>query len=253
MMIGVAEALINSGCIEHEEICRYFASNYRPQRGYGQGARLVLETMLSGGDHEQLAATHFPGGSLGNGAAMRVAPVGLVFRHDHDLLWEQARLSALPTHRHPLGVEGAQLIALAVGIASTEQELNRETFFATLRERCSAMEYRGPLKRAAKIDDPKDLGLFGNGVDAPSAVVAALACFGLSSNSYEQTIGNAILLGGDTDTIAAMAGAVSGAYLGINALPAHLLDKLEDRHQGRSYLEQLACALVKTHESCVQA
>lgn len=70
--------------------------------------------------------------------------------------------------------------------------------------------------------------------------MTAIASFGLTPDSYEQTIGNAILLGGDSDTIAAMAGAISGAYLGVRAIPSHLLGKLEDRHQGRTYIEQLA-------------
>jgi poly(ADP-ribose) glycohydrolase ARH3 len=54
--------------------------------------------MEEGRDYRQVAAAHFPGGSYGNGAAMRVAPVGLLFRDHPELLWEQARLSALPTH-----------------------------------------------------------------------------------------------------------------------------------------------------------
>jgi len=49
---------------------------------------------------------------------MRVAPVGLLFRDNRANLWEQARLSALPTRLHPLGIEGAQLLALAVAFAT---------------------------------------------------------------------------------------------------------------------------------------
>jgi poly(ADP-ribose) glycohydrolase ARH3 len=251
MAIGVAETLVACGCIDEEGICRRFAANYVPHRGYGRGARVVLNAMVEGQDHKWLAANLFPGGSLGNGAAMRVAPVGLMFRHASDLLWEQARLSALPTHVHPLGIEGAQVLALAVGLASTIPHLNREDFFAALSERCSFAEYSGPLQRAARIESPQDLGLFGNGIEAASSVVTAIACFGLTPQSYEQTIGNAILLGGDTDTIAAMAGAISGAYLGRRAVPDSLLNGLEDKYQGKSYIEDLAIQLLAAHESRV--
>jgi len=251
MAIGVAETLVSCKSIEDEELCRRFAENYHPQRGYGRGARVVLEAMVDGRDHKHLAANHFPGGSFGNGAAMRVAPVGLMFRHDVDLLWEQARLSALPTHVHPLGVEGAQVLAMAVGLASIADVLSREEFMAAIADKCRFMEYAGPLRRAARVEDPKDLALFGNNIDAASSVVTAIACFGLTPDAYEQTIGNAILLGGDTDTIAAMAGAVSGAFLGRRAIPASLLDSLENHHQGRDYLEQLASQLLRAHESCV--
>jgi poly(ADP-ribose) glycohydrolase ARH3 len=82
--------------------------------------------------------------------------------------------------------------------------------------------------------------LFGNGIEAQSSVVTAIACFGLTPDSFEQTIANAVLLGGDTDTIAAMAGAVSGAYLGTSALPQKLLAELENEGKGRDYLIRLA-------------
>jgi poly(ADP-ribose) glycohydrolase ARH3 len=248
MAIGVAETLVACKRIEDTELCRRFAENYQPQRGYGRGARVVLEAMLEGRDHQYLAANHFPGGSFGNGAAMRVAPVGLVFRHDFELLWEQAKLSAIPTHVHPLGIEGAQLLACAVGLASRTETFHREDFFTALADRCDSMEYSGPLRRAGQVNNPKDLGLFGNGIEATSSVVTAIACFGLTPNSYEQTIGTAILLGGDTDTIAAMAGAISGAFLGRQAIPAHLLRNLEDRRQGKGYLEDLANQLLAVHE-----
>lgn len=249
MAIGVAETLVSCGRIDETELCKRFAENYVPHRGYGRGARLVLDAMLTGADYKHLAAHHFPGGSFGNGAAMRVAPVGLLFRNAPEMLWEQARLSALPTHVHPLGIEGAQVLALAVGLASRTFDLNREEFFGQLSERCTSLEFTGPLRRAARIENPADLGLFGNGIEATSSVVTAIACFGLTPSSYEQTIGNAILLGGDTDTIAAMAGAVSGAYLGRKAIPFKLIRNLENHHQGRGYIEDLAIQLSHAHSS----
>lgn len=240
MAIGVAETLVSCGAIDDGTLCSRFAANYLPQRGYGRGARVILEAMVEGRDHKYLAENHFPGGSFGNGAAMRVAPVGLSFRDDHDAVWEQARLSSLPTHVHPLGIEGAQVVALAVAMASTTEELDRGQFFEKLASRCVSLEYSGPLGRASRLDHVRDLGLFGNGIEATASAVTAVASFGLTPDSYEATVGNAILLGGDTDTIAAMAGAISGAYLGVQAIPKHLLENLEDRKQGKTYIEQLA-------------
>jgi len=247
MAIGVAETLVACRCIDEHKLCKRFAANYSRQRGYGRGSRIVIEAMIEGDDHKYLAENQFPGGSFGNGAAMRVAPVGLMFRHNFDLLWEQARLSALPTHVHPSGIEGAQILALAVGLASNSLHLDCDIFFTTLAEKCSSSEYSGPLKRAGRLDNRRDLALFGNGIEAASSVVTAIACFTLTPNSYEQAIGNAILLGGDTDTIAAMAGAISGAYLGSQAIPTHLLQSLEDRYQGRQFIEDLAKQLCDAH------
>jgi poly(ADP-ribose) glycohydrolase ARH3 len=140
---------------------------------------------------------------------------------------------------------------MAVGLASTVSQLDRGEFFTSLSNRCTFAEYSAPLRRAGRIEHSRDLGLFGNGIEATASVVTAIACFGLTPDSYEQTIGNAILLGGDTDTIAAMAGAISGAYLGRRAIPQLLLDSLEDKYQGKTYLEELALRLVVAHESSI--
>jgi poly(ADP-ribose) glycohydrolase ARH3 len=148
---------------------------------------------------------------------------------------------------HPLGIEGAQVLALAVGLASTIDEFVREDFFDALAGRCTSLEFSGPLRRAAKLTDVRDLGRFGNGIEATASVVTAIASFGLTPNSYAETIGNVILLGGDTDTMAAMSGAVSGAYLGRQAIPCHLVENLEDGRQGKTYIEKLAEKLLAAH------
>lgn len=81
--IGVSEALVEQGEIVEEVLCRIFVANYVPSRGYGRGARAVLDAMEESCDYRRVAEQHFPCGSFGNGAAMRVAPVGLLFRNDH--------------------------------------------------------------------------------------------------------------------------------------------------------------------------
>jgi poly(ADP-ribose) glycohydrolase ARH3 len=70
-------------------------------------------------------------------------------------------------------------------------------------------------------------------------VVTAIDCFSCAPDSYTETVRRAIAQGGDTDTLAAMAGAISGAHLGAGAVPDHLIAALEDDHQGRTYIEQL--------------
>jgi poly(ADP-ribose) glycohydrolase ARH3 len=119
MTIGVAEVLIYDGTIDPARLAAAFERNYTPGRGYGPGAQRILDAVRAGGDWQALAATVFPGGSLGNGAAMRVAPVGLLFHRDQTTLLEQARLSALPTHTHPVGIEAAQIFAAAIAFVLT--------------------------------------------------------------------------------------------------------------------------------------
>jgi poly(ADP-ribose) glycohydrolase ARH3 len=101
MMLGVAELLASHGQMDPDLLMAAFVANYHPERGYGRGARQILEAAATGADWQTVAATIFPGGSLGNGAAMRVAPVGLLFHREEARLWDEAKRSALPTHLHP--------------------------------------------------------------------------------------------------------------------------------------------------------
>src|SRR5262245_25473339 len=151
MAIGVAETLVADGTIVEQRLCEAFVANYVPSRGYGRGARAVIEAIEDGQDHRVVAEKHFPGGSFGNGAAMRVAPVGLCFRDERRMVLDQARLSALPTHLHALGIEGAQLLALAVAHASRSEAIDRHAFFSELLGHCQSSEYRAKLEWAASI------------------------------------------------------------------------------------------------------
>lgn len=248
MMIGVAEVLLAKGYIEEDALVAAFAENFEADRGYGAGAAQILQTALVGGDWRHLSQTQFPGGSLGNGAAMRVAPVGLLFHDDLDRVADEAARSARPTHLHPVGIDAARLVALAVALAlrGRGRPFDRATFLGELESRAETDELRRQLSdaRAMAPDDP--VSRFGNGIRADRSVITAIACFAADPDDYAAVLAHAIGLGGDTDTIAAMAGAVSGARLGIAAVPRHLLDALEDGPKGREYIGQLAIRLHDT-------
>jgi poly(ADP-ribose) glycohydrolase ARH3 len=228
MALAVAEELIEHGVLDPGSLARRFADSYDPERGYGPGARRILEGVRAGGDWSQLAAEVFPGGSFGNGAAMRVAPVGLMFAHDHERLIEQARLSAMPTHQHPLGVEGAQLLALAVALAAEGPPLDRRHFLGVLDAHCTSEEFRWQIRAMRKLRRGHSIGFLGSSLPAHRSVGTAIACFLSSPDSYEGVILKAITLGDDTDTVAAMAGAISGAHLGVAAIPTRWIERLED-------------------------
>ncbi len=93
------------------------------------------------------------------------------------------------------------------------------------------------------MQTPEELGGLGNRIEALHSVPTAIASFALTPESFEETISNVIFLGGDTDTLAAMAGALSGAYLGVGRLPQRLVQLLESSPKGRAYLVQLAGSL----------
>jgi poly(ADP-ribose) glycohydrolase ARH3 len=246
MSIAVAEALLAAGHADEQTLADAFAANYDPRRGYGAGARHVIEAMRDGGDWRTLAATMFPGGSFGNGAAMRAAPVGLLFHADLDRVAAEAAAQARLTHLHPIGIEGAQLIALAVALAVRDRgPFDRRAFFAELRGYATTEEFQFQLERAALWQPSDPVGTFGSSLPADRSVVTAIACFAATPWSYTDTIASAIALGDDTDTVAAMAGAICGARIGTAGLPAMLLDRLEDGPKGRRYIETLARRLAE--------
>ena len=205
MAIGVTETLVECGEIREESLCAAFARNYDPARCYGQGARRVIEAMIVGEDWRGLARTLFPGGSLGNGAAMRVSPVGLMFCDDLDQVAAQAELSAGPTHIHPLAVDGASILALAVALATRDSPFVRAEFLAELRKRAKTEEFQWQLSVAEQLHPSDTLTGFGNGLEAHRSVVTAISCFMGSPDCYTEVISRTIGQGSDTDTLAAMA------------------------------------------------
>lgn len=241
MAIGVAQTLISHGEIVESTLCQSFVANYVPSRGYGRGTRAVIEAMEDGRDYRAVATRYFPGGSNGNGAAMRVAPVGLFFHDCAERLCDEAHKSATPTHLHPWGIEGAQLLAMAISICARAGDSGPlDDLLSTLHDAATSDEYRDRLRQAAAIVNPADLAQLGNGIQALESVPTAIASFALCPGDYGRAIGQVILTGGDTDTLAAMTGALSGAYLGLPGIPPHLAALLERSPQGYDFLVDLA-------------
>lgn len=182
------------------------------------------------------------------GAAMRVAPVGLVFAGDPDEVWRQAAAAALPTHTHPVGIEGAQVLALAVALLVLSDTFDRRAFYRELLSRAVTEEFRWHLGVAARLRPGDPVSGLGSTLHAHRSVVTAIACFAGAPDDFEAAVGLAIGLGDDTDTVAAMTGALVGAFGGVGAIPPALLGKLEDGPpKGRAHITALATKLLERH------
>ncbi len=151
MTVAVAEELCAAGTIDEDRLMKGFAEAYDPARGYGTGMRRLLSCARDGEDWRTMARELFSGGSYGNGAAMRATPVGLMFHHDLDVVWEEARKSAVVTHVHPLGIEGVQLFAIAVALAARGEAGDHDLFFDALRSRATQEEYQWLLKMGSQL------------------------------------------------------------------------------------------------------
>jgi len=200
--------------------------------------------MIKTGEPWNSAASKlYNGGSLGNGSAMRVAPVGLLYSNDPAKLREIAYQSSSITHSHELGREGAALQAYAVALAldtPSDEEINQKDFLLKLQDFAQNGLYKKKIAQIKELlgeqDKARVVAVLGNGIEALRSVPTAIYSFLRQPRSYKDTVIYAISLGGDTDTIASMAGAISGAYLGLDALPGEWRAKLENK----DYIETLA-------------
>jgi poly(ADP-ribose) glycohydrolase ARH3 len=242
MAIGVAECLLQGDSIDADSLAGCFGVNYEAGRGYGAGLRQILDAMTAGREWKPLVHSQFPGGSFGNGAAMRVAPVGLAFHVDSQRVRHEAMLSAKVTHVHPLGIDGAVVVATAVAYLVRHDQFDRHEFYAELEQAAATEEFQWQLRTAGRLD-PEDMISFGSSLPAHRSITTAITCFTLWPDSYEETIGRAISMGDDTDTLAAIAGALSGAHLGADAIPTRWLSQLENGAKGRDYIDKTAVAL----------
>ncbi len=249
MAIGIAESLVECRGFDGAHMAGRFVDNYvkEPWRGYGPGPPQVFRMMASGQAWDKAAEHIYPGGSFGNGAAMRVAPVGLFCWNNHARLREGVRTSSIITHSHPLGIEGATLQAMAVALAvaqDPDEPFDAQSFISHLLDVATEDVYRAKIAKFASLLERSDdrqnvVDQLGHGIEAFNSVPTAIFCFLSHARDFASTVTYAVSLGGDTDTIASMAGAISGACLGVNAIPVDWQERLENR----DYISQLADGL----------
>jgi poly(ADP-ribose) glycohydrolase ARH3 len=196
----------------------------------------------------EAAQTLFGGrGSFGNGAAMRIVPLGL-FYHDSSEIYELASISAGVTHAHPIGKDGAAIQARAVAQAmrlSVKGELRPQEFVRDLIDFSRTREIRDKLTLVEKSlkDDVSPSVVakqIGRTVAVQESMPFAVYSFLRYPISFEDCLYCAVLHGGDRDTLGAMACAISGTYLGIEAIPRPWRNKLENGDMIESLAAELA-------------
>ena len=206
MTIAVGCACVTSDTCDKESfqltLCRLMREigNMYPNAGYGRGFYEWLTDEDAGAYN-----------SYGNGSAMRVSPVAWAASNLEEAQ-RLARWSAEVTHNHPEGIKGAEAIAICIFLARQGKEKEE------IREYIDTNYY--PMDFT--LDEIRPSYRFD--VTCQGSVPQGIMCF-LESNDFEDAIRNAVSLGGDGDTIAAMAGAIAEAYYGI---PSELEERIFD-------------------------
>ncbi|MFI7521524.1 ADP-ribosylglycohydrolase family protein [Micromonospora globbae] len=226
MACSVLAELVESGGIDRDRLALAFAERAEARRGYGPGAVTILRLIRAGTPWPVAAASAFDGqGSCGNGAAMRVGPVGAYFADSTTRAAAHARASAEVTHAHPEGIAGAVAVAVAAALAAR----GRLDGYRPAPDRLlagvaaaldPATEVHRRVRRAADLLGrplPQVVAALGNGsrVTAQDTVGFTLWVAATHLDDYPAAVGACVEAGGDVDTTAAIAGGVVAAYGGV--------------------------------------
>ena len=231
MALSVVDQLARHGRIEQDELALDFAARYDYDRAYGPSMHRVLARIGNGEPWRAVATGGFEGqGSWGNGAAMRVAPLGAFFADDLAAAKEQAARSAEITHAHPEGVAGAVAVALASALAVRARAAGTPPspagFLEEIVSGLPPSEVRSRIARARSITSADSVqfavSVLGNGVgmSAQDTVPYALWCAAHSLDDFARALWATVAAGGDRDTMCAIAGGVVASFTGADGIPA---------------------------------
>lgn len=219
LTFATADWLLHGG-----EVANYYSKYGEkypwPMGGYGGGFKLWLVRSIRQQDYR-------PYNSCGNGSAMRVGPVGWAFDTIEEIL-AKAKESAECTHNHPEGIKGAQATALAIMMA---------------RHGCDKNEIRSEIEKRFEYDlqftCEQIRPTYTWGGTCQDSVPQAIVAF-LDGEDYEDSIRNAISIGGDSDTIGCITGSIAEAYFGV---PADL------RNSAMNYLQEEFQSIISEFEN----
>ncbi|MFJ9839614.1 ADP-ribosylglycohydrolase family protein [Kitasatospora sp. NPDC101155] len=240
MALVLVRHLTTRGEVRQDALAEEFAAEYTREyaRKYGPSMHRVLRGIGSGGDWRAITSGQFEGqGSHGNGAAMRVAPLGAWFADDLDETVRQAELQALTTHFHPEAVAGAVAVALAAALAVRSRGQTppgRAELLSEVAGRLPDSEVRSGLRIAARMPGHTSVrhaaAVLGSGlmISAPDTVPFALWSAAGHLDSLPEAIWHTLEGAGDMDTTCAIAAGVVAARTGLADVPPAWLAAREE-------------------------
>lgn len=238
MAIGIYCVLEKYGEINQDELARIFAENYALDwhRGYGGMAHSILSSIGEGQDWRKVSSEVFDGtGSMGNGAAMRVAPIGAYFADDMDKVLYNARASAEITHAHIEGIAGAMAVATASALLLNKKlghySGEGKIFLHDVADRLPESDTKNKILSALSIEKDSSIdavvSMLGNGMKltAQDTVPFCLWCAAYFYTSLEEALWTAVSALGDRDTICAMVGGMVSLFA--DDVPQQWLNNME--------------------------
>jgi len=244
MAIALAESLLESACYNPVLAVANYSDWYRTGdlRGIGKATREAMDRVILGHHWNSSGVIH----AQGNGPSMRIAPMGVFYRHSLLAVAEMTRVDAWITHRSQEAQEGAVAVAMAVALLAEGTVKKQELIKPILNLLQGGSDGFTTLTEARLIELDKFLAegpsfaqsfryLIEKGTKAVTdqTVPAAFLCF-MATDTFKGAVDMAVRAGGDTDTVGAITGALAGTYYGKEQLEPYL-DQLEEAE----YLQHL--------------
>ncbi|MEU8758966.1 ADP-ribosylglycohydrolase family protein [Streptomyces sp. NPDC048659] len=230
-LVLVRELAEGGGLVDQDRFALRLAEAYAgdTHRGYGASMHEVLRRIGAGEPWRDVVAGQFEGqGSWGNGAAMRVAPLGAWHAADLGLVAEQAAAQSVVSHHHPEAVAGAVAVALAAALAARSRggaAPSRPDFLDAVAGLLPDSDVRSGIRIAARMPAHTSVRhaaeVLGSGyrMSGPDTVPYALWCAAGHLDDLAEGLWLTVAGRGDIDTTCAIAGGVIAARTGVSGLP----------------------------------
>jgi ADP-ribosyl-[dinitrogen reductase] hydrolase len=231
MMLCHARSIVSVGKVDIDDIAREFIAWFESNdwRGMGGATYESIQRLMDGispsesGKKGEMAA--------GNGAAMRIAPIGLLDCLDLEKLREDCRVAAAVTHDNREAVAGAQAVAFTVARAASG-DLDPSSLISDTTDFIGPCEVAERLRMAAgflqaDMETGEALARLGTSGYVVETVASAFYSFLRTPLDFEETVCAAVEGGLDADTTGAIAGAISGSFNGVGSIPSRWREGVE--------------------------
>lgn len=237
MAISILEVLLSAEQIDQDELAHHFSRRFvaEPQRGYGTGARKLLAEIARGGNWRTESPSLFDGGSYGNGAAMRAAPIGAYFSDDRELAVSEAQKSAQVTHAHLEGQVGAMAVSAAAAYQCMPHPASGKDFLLQVLGHLPDSQTTQCIRQALEIpaeafdEAVASLGT-GQQVAAFDTVPFCLWVVAHHHQSFETALWTTVAGLGDRDTTCAIVGGILGVRHNPPEIWVKRREPLPERH-----------------------
>ncbi|MBN2694658.1 ADP-ribosylglycohydrolase family protein [bacterium] len=244
MSIVLAKHFIKYNRFEPNILAQEFAKEVKWSRGYGRGAVYILKKIEKGMSYQKAATLKYKNGSFGNGAAMRVAIVTIaLFNKGIEEIFKAVKNISETTHMNQEAIEGAKIIAYMVYMAMkidinkidklpslnlNDSILNNLLSIVSLKNYKEKIEFIKESINGETLTKSEIIKFLGNGIAAINSVPFALySALKYKDSDIKDMLNYIYKVGGDTDTIGAMAGAIWGAINGLSSIQKATYSKIE--------------------------